>query len=230
MSEPLLRPSIFDDAPNIFAAFTTRHFAGPSRAQAEAAASRLAEEEGFFGTALTEQVHEGRVAVVKDPGTVPRHDGLATRRHGLLLGTVAADCALVLLADPEAGVVATCHAGWRGAVAGIVPRAIEVACELGGRAENLRVFVGPCISVEAFEVGEEVAEQFDAAFVRRRSDWDRPHVDLRGIVSAQLAAAGVAPAHVETSDSCTVLTPDLYYSYRGENGTGGRMLGLIGLR
>lgn len=230
MAETVIRPAVFEAHPAIFAGFTTRHFAGPSRAEAEAAAARLAEAEGFFGTACTEQVHGADVAVVDDPGSVPGRDGLVTRRRGLLIATVAADCALVLLADPEAGVVGACHAGWRGAVAGIVPRAIGLMQELGAAPQRLLAYVSPCISVDRFEVGDEVALQFDPQHVHRREDGQRPHVDLKAAIVAQLTLAGVVREHLEVSRECTVSAPDIFYSYRGERGTAGRMLGLIGLR
>jgi polyphenol oxidase len=229
MNETIIRPAIFSGVTEIFAAFTTRHFADDSRSAAEASASRLADEEGFFGTTFTEQVHGNRVAAVSAPGRVAGHDGLVTRRPGLLLGTVAADCALLLLADAENGVVGTCHAGWRGAVAGIVPNTIAAMTEVGATPERVLAYVGPCISAEKFEVGEEVAEKFNADFVHRRPDWERPHVDLRKVVRMQLLDAGLPEEHIEISEACTMSSPELFFSYRGEEGTHGRMLGLIGL-
>src|SRR5687767_15891798 len=84
---------------------------------------RLAAQAAGFGElAGARQVHGASVATVRVPGIVPAHDGLVTDREGLLLTVVAADCALVLLADTVAGVVGACHSGWRGTVAGIVRR------------------------------------------------------------------------------------------------------------
>jgi polyphenol oxidase len=230
MQDALHRPAIFDPLGDVFAAFTTRHFAGPSRTEAQAASARLAEEHGFYGVAFTEQVHGARVAAVDVPGIVPGHDGLVTRRDQLLLGTVAADCALVLMADPEARVAGTCHAGWRGAVAGIVANTIEQMIALGAEPGRIRAYVGPCISVEEFEVGEEVASEFPEVVVARRPEWPRPHVDLRGAVHEQLRQQGILEEHTQISEACTVRQPETYYSYRGQNGTTGRLLGLIGFR
>ena len=97
-------------------------------------------------------------------------------------------------------------------------------------AARLRVYLAPCISADAFEVGEEVAAQFDDSAVLRRPDWPRPHVDLKAALRRQLDAAGVAAAHVEDSGGCTLGDRDRFYSYRAEGGTPGRMVGFVGLR
>lgn len=225
----LLRPSVFDGIDDLYAAFTTRHFAGPDRAAARNALERLARTEGFEGVATAGQVHGSAVAAVDRPAHVPDHDGLVTTTPGLLLATVAADCALVLLADPEVRAAGACHAGWRGAVAGVVPETVRALVRLGARPDRLYAYVGPCISTEAFEVGDEVAAAFDRAYVVRRADWPRPHVDLRAAVVAQLRAAGVPPEHTEVADACTATDP-AFYSYRAEAGTTGRMFGLVGWR
>lgn len=226
----LIRPTIFAGFPQIFAAFTTRHFAEPSLLAVQAEAARLAEAEGFFGIAFTDQVHKTQIAVVDHAGIISGHDGLITRQPGLLISTFAADCALVLLADPDAGILGTCHAGWRGAIDGIVTATVAGMQELGASPESMLTFVSPCISVHAFEVGEDVAERFGEKFTVRRPEWPRPHVDLRGFIRNELRISGVPPRHIETSESCTVAEPDLFYSYRGQQATPGRQLALIGLR
>lgn len=229
MTDAILRPAIFDGLAGIVAGFTTRAFA-PADESREATRQRLAAATGFGEIAGVGQVHRADVALVREGGFTPEHDGLVTDRPDLLLTTVAADCALVLLADAEAGVVGACHSGWRGTVAGIVRQTVGAMEALGAKAERLRAYVGPCISTEAFEVGEEVAAQFDASVVVRRPEWERPHVDLRAELAAQLEGLGIAASHVELSDGCTMTETDRFYSYRAEGGTPGRMLGFIGRR
>ena len=221
-----LQPSIFSSAPAVVAGFTTRAFSPPTEGL-DAARSRLAEETGL-AVASVGQVHGARVATVSGPGHVPDHDGLVTRERGLLLSVVAADCALVLLADADAGVSGACHSGWRGTVAGIVGETVASMQALGADPGRTRAYVGPCISAEAFEVGEEVAAQFADAVVLRRAEWPRPHVDLKADLVRQLAEAGVD--QVEVSEGCTIRDGDRFYSYRAEGGTPGRMLGFVGLR
>ncbi|WP_412069509.1 peptidoglycan editing factor PgeF [Rubrivirga sp. IMCC43871] len=221
----ILRPSLAAD-PRLVAGFTTRDFS-PAEAGQDAARARLAEVTGL-PVASAGQVHGKAVAVVDGPGHVPAHDGLVTATPGLVLSVVAADCALVLLADAEAGVVGACHSGWRGTVAGVLGETIAAMAALGAAPARMRAYLGPCISTEAFEVGEEVAAAFRDAVVARRPEWPRPHVDLKAELGRQLASAGVGD--IETAGGCTVRDGDRFFSYRAENGTPGRMLGFVGLR
>lgn len=228
MSETALRPALFDAVPDIVAGFTTRSFS-PAGESLDDARARLATETRV-AVASVGQVHGAEVAVVREAGHVDAHDGLVTDRPDLLLSVIAADCALVLLADPEAGVVGACHSGWRGTVAGVVGQTVEAMRGLGARPARLLAYVGPCISTEAFEVGEEVAAQFDPSAVARRPEWPRPHIDLRAELARQLDALGVRPERREMSTACTVGDADRFYSYRAEGRAAGRMLGFIGRR
>ena len=222
--EPVLRPDL-DADPRLAAGFTTRAFAAMDEPLG-AVRARLAEAERFTAVASVGQVHGAGVAVVRQGGHVAAHDGLVTCTPGVLLTVMSADCALVLLADAEAGVVGACHSGWRGTVAGVAGRTVEAMRRLG--AEGIVGYVGPCISAEALEVGEEVAAQFPPASVVRRAEWPRPHVDLRADLARQLAEAGVE--RVEVSGACTVAEVGQFYSYRAEAGKTGRMLGFVGVR
>ena len=224
MTDAILRPAL-DADPRLVAGFTTRAFS-PASEGVDAARARLAETLGR-PVASVGQVHGADVAVVRGAGHVPAHDGLVTDQAGLVLSVLAADCALVLLADAEAGVVGACHSGWRGTVAGIVGETVRAMRRLGAEPRRTRAYLAPCISTEAFEVGEEVAAQFDEAVVMRRPEWPRPHVDLRTDLVRQLAEAGVG--QTEVAPGCTV-SDGRFYSYRGEGGTAGRMLGFVGLR
>lgn len=224
MTESILRPALAAD-PRLVAGFTTRAFSAAEEGL-DTARARLGEATGL-AIASVGQVHGNDVATVCEAGHVDAHDGLVTDQPGLLLSVIAADCALVLLVDAEAGVVGACHSGWRGTVAGIVGETVHAMEALGAAPDRMRAYLAPCISTEAFEVGEEVAARFDPSVVVRRPEWPRPHVDLRADLARQLAEAGVAD--MEVSDGCTV-TDDRFYSYRAEGGTPGRMLGFIGLR
>ncbi len=228
MTDGILRPALLVDAPGLVAGFTTRTFA-PADEGLDATRARLRATTGL-PVASVGQVHGATVATVDAPGHVPAHDGLVTSQPGLILSVVAADCALVLLADVEAGVVGACHSGWRGTVAGIVGETVRAMLSLGAESERIRAYLGPCISVDAFEVGEEVAAAFPAEAVVRRPEWPRPHVDLKADLVRQLAEAGVEAARVEVAAGCTIRDNDRFYSYRAEGGTPGRMLGFIGRR
>ena len=242
----LLRPAVFDDAPGIVAAFTTRDggvsqspFAsfnlGLSTGDDEQAVRenrrRLLDTLGFAPDALATvgQVHGADVATVSEPGHTTRHDGLVTDRRGLVLGVVVADCGAVLLADPEVGVIGACHAGWRGAVGGIPIVTVETMRKLGAEPKRIRAYVSPCIGPGDFEVGPEVAQQFDDAHVHRPPEKTKPHVDLAGAIVTQLLKMGLRQQHIE-SEGCSTFDTVRFFSYRAEGGTTGRMMGVIGMR
>lgn len=174
------------------------------------------------------QVHGATVTVVDTPGHVPNCDALVTTTPNLYLSVVTADCAAVLLVDTEAAVVAACHSGWRGTVAQIVPRAIATMSDQGADPAHIYAYISPCIGVEAFEVGPEVAAQFDNAVVDT-SLGDRPHVDLKHALQRQLHQQGVPRDQVETAPQCTATSDDLF-SHRANGPTTGRMMGIIGMR
>lgn len=179
--------------------------------------------------AVAGQVHGVEVQTVDKPGVYPGRDALVTAEANLILAITAADCAVVLLADKRASVVAAVHSGWRGTAGAITSLVISEMQRYGASAADIRAYVSPCISVNNFEVGEEVAAQFDERYVVRRTDWPRPHVDLQAVIMDQILDAGVARDHLEAADECTFKHPD-FYSYRASGGTTGRMMGFIARR
>lgn len=185
------------------------------------------------------QVHSPTAVIVTEAtprDERPKADALVTDRPGLLLGIVTADCAPVLLADSEAGVVGAVHAGWRGATAGVTDQAIAAMMSLGAKVERISAAVGPCIAKASYEVDQGFAQRL----VADDPDNDRflgggpagnPHFDLEAYVVACLAAAGVA--RIEAMGLDTYKLEDRYYSYRRSTHriepTYGRQLSLIGL-
>ena len=166
----------------------------------------------------------------------PKADALVTDRPGLLLGVVTADCAPVLLADAEAGVVGAAHAGWRGATAGVTDQAIAAMISLGAKVERIAAAVGPCIAKASYAVDHGFAEQIlaeGADHERFLGDGPsgKPHFDLEAYVVARLAAAGVR--RIEAMGLDTYALEDRYYSYRRATHriepAYGRQLSLIGL-
>lgn len=243
----ILRPPVFRDVPHVVAGFSTRQGGvspppydslnlGLSTADAEANVRenrrRFAEalDSTVDALAIAGQIHGDRVKVVSGPGCYPGVDALVTEAPGVVLGITAADCAAVLLVDPESRIVGACHAGWRGVAARIPVATVATMQKRGAVPGRLRAYVSPCISVEQFEVGLEVAARFDDAFVHSRPAWPRPHVDLKAAITAQLRSEGVLPGHVEVSPHCTATDTDRFFSYRAEQGATGRMMGVIGLR
>lgn len=241
-----IRPSIFDDVPGITAGFSTRHGGvstapydtlnlGLSTGDVEVNVAenrrRLFEPLGFErdDLALAGQVHGSDIKGVLGPGLYPGYDALVTRTAGVMLCIVAADCAAVLLANPKAGIVGACHAGWRGVAARLVVETVKALRRAGADPERLLAYVSPCISAEHFEVGEEVAEQFHKRFVKRPAGKEKPHVDLKAAIATQLQQGGVEEGRIEVSPRCTFAETDDFFSHRASGGTTGRMIGFIGL-
>jgi len=201
---------------------------------------QLAEAVGYPPELLFQvtQVHGGSVRLVgpdDDVETVREMEADAlvapAASPEVAVAVRVADCIPLLLADPVTGAVAAVHAGWRGTVARVVDAAIDhMVRHAKSRPTDLLAAIGPHIRVEAFEVGEEVAEQIAAAahgahVVQR--DWDKPHVDLAAVVRAQLGARGLAAEHVDDVGGCTHTDPDRFFSYRRDGARAGRHLGVI---
>lgn len=145
----------------------------------------------------------------------PRGDGVATATAGLICGALAADCAPVLLADPEARVVGAAHAGWQGAIGGVVEAVVAAMEALGADPRRMVAAVGPCIGPDSYEVGPEFRDRFMAAggerFLRPGAA-DRSLFDLPGYVLDRLARTGVENAEWIGRDTCAEAA--LFFSNR----------------
>ncbi|MEU5342259.1 MULTISPECIES: peptidoglycan editing factor PgeF [unclassified Streptomyces] len=176
------------------------------------------------------QVHGPDVAVVDEPWgdrPVPKVDAVVTRRRGLALAVLTADCTPVLLADPVAGVVAGAHAGRPGMVAGVVPAAVAAMVELGAEPARIVARTGPAVCGRCYEVPDtmraEVAAVEPAAYAE--TSWGTPAVDVTAGVHAQLERLGVRDR--EQSPVCTLESDD-HFSYRRDRTTG-RLAGYVWL-
>tara|TARA_R110000787_G_scaffold93639_1_gene195934 strand:- start:72 stop:827 length:756 start_codon:yes stop_codon:yes gene_type:complete len=164
------------------------------------------------------QVHSADVVTATAPLVEkPRADALVTRTPGLALSVLTADCQPVLFADAEAGVIGAAHAGWRGALDGILATTVDAMVDLGATREGICAVIGPSISQRAYEVGPEfidafVAEDPDYARYFAQGNGDRMQFDLPGFGLNRLWAAGVG--HAEWTRHCTYNDPDRFYSYR----------------
>lgn len=202
----------------------------------------LAEGVGFSAARFfrAKQVHERRILRI-DRGTDSRQvlvepaDGLVTDEPGLALGVLTADCVPVLLAvldeQDRVRAIGAAHAGWRGVVSGVLAAVVErLVREYGAAREHLRAATGPCIGVEAYEVGPEVAERFEGIEGAVRTDLgDRPHLDLPAAVRHRLLEAGLHEEAISQPSVCTHSRPDLFFSYRRDGPESGHQLSVIGL-
>lgn len=184
------------------------------------------------------QVHSPDCVTLGDQGWSeeerPHADAIVTNRPGVVLGILTADCAPVLLADREAGIVGAAHAGWKGAVAGVTDRTVEAMVALGARAERIAAAVGPCIAQRSYEVDEGFLTRFcgdhadNSRFFAagREGHWQ---FDLEGYVAARLERAGLG--RVERLGLDTYAAPQRFFSFRRATHRGepsyGRQISLI---
>ncbi|MCX8133816.1 MAG: peptidoglycan editing factor PgeF [Roseococcus sp.] len=169
------------------------------------------------------QVH-GAVVVEADPlqATPPEADALVTDRPGLALGIVTADCAPVLLADAEAGVIGAAHAGWRGAVAGVLEATVAAMERLGARRARIAAVIGPCIAQASYEVRQDLrAAVGDPRFFAPGRDAAHFQFDLAAYCAHRLAGIG----RVEAMGLDTLAEEGRFFSHRRRTLAGGGPLG-----
>ena len=186
------------------------------------------------------QVHSAEALTVTAPWTrdaAPRVDAMATATPGLALAILTADCVPVLLADREAGVIGAAHAGWRGALNGVLEAAVEAMLGLGARAHAIRAAIGPAIGAASYEVGPE----FPAPFLARSAqdeDLFRPArqggrflFDIAGYVGRRLGERGLAAVAATGGDTCA--EAGRFFSYRRSLARGepdyGRNISIVAL-
>ena len=167
------------------------------------------------------QHHSTDAIVVTEPwtfDTMPKADALVTATPGIAVAALAADCAPVLFADPKARIVAAAHAGWKGALGGILESAVAAMERLGARRADIHAVLGPCIGPGAYEVGPEFEQRFiDTSndylrFFKRIDAGTRPHFDLPAFVLHRLSKLGLK--EVESQSRCTYSDEAGLFSYR----------------
>lgn len=201
--------------------------------------SRVAEAMEVTPEALVgvHQIHSADVVVVTGPTLErPRADAMVSKTPGVALGILTADCQPVLFSDPQAGVIGAAHAGWRGALDGVLEATLTAMETLGANRKNIAAVIGPSISQSAYEVGPEFFEDFiqkDAENHRffAQGQNGRYQFDLPGLGLHLLRQAGIGAA--EWNRHCTYSDPDRFYSYRRTTHAGeadyGRLISCISL-
>jgi YfiH family protein len=162
-------------------------------------------------------------------------DALVTDQPGIMVAVRTADCVPILIHDPTRKVVAAVHAGWRGAVAGIVRKTIDLMeSRFGSAPPHLCVSIGPSVGVCCYEVDGAVLDRLhqacpDAGKVVRGRRGDKAHLDLKMLIREQVRDAGARPESITSVNLCTICHEDLFYSYRREGRVIGTMVSAIGL-
>ena len=182
------------------------------------AESLTVEEEALV---TVHQIHSA-TAIVADqpwrPGDAPRADGMVTATPGLALGILTADCTPVLFAEAEAGVIGAAHAGWRGALSGVLEATVQTMEDQGAQRSRIRAVVGPCIAQTSYEVGPEFKTKFihqDIGYGQFFIPAAKPkhyQFDLAGFVMARLTILNLCSCHDLALD--TYADDEKFYSYR----------------
>jgi YfiH family protein len=167
------------------------------------------------------QKHSAEAVIADKPwrgGKAPEADAIVTATPGLAIGVLTADCAPVLFCDGEARVIGAAHAGWRGALAGIVEATVDAMERLGAKRERIRAAIGPVISQKAYEVGTDYRERFlteeptSEVFFMTDEGSGEPHFDLAGYVAERLARAALSS--IDELGLCTYCDETRLFSYR----------------
>ena len=166
------------------------------------------------------QIHSATAVTADEPwcGRLPEGDAVVTRQPGIVCGVLSADCAPILFADAEARVVAAAHAGWQGALNGVVEATVAAMEARGADRSRMVAAVGPCIAQPSYEVGLEYLDRFETArpgsarFFRPGETAEKRLFDLPGFVLDRLAEAGVEQAEWIGRDTCA--EPDRFFSNR----------------
>lgn len=202
---------------NPYSRFSLCHYTGDTVEHVEACKAQLSEclDMPVDRIVVPRQVHGADCLYVcggsPADSTPEGVDAVVTDIPDLVVGVNTADCLPVVLIDECRGVVGVAHAGWRGALAGVVHSAIEEMCRRGASVGNMEVFMGPCICVGCFEVGVEVSSRFPIKNVVFN---EKPHVDLPGYVHDMLVGEGVGPEMIHLPSECTKCNPEKYFSAR----------------
>ena len=216
-----------------YATFNCTHYCGDSpehvKTNLESLAALLPERPRVI--VVPRQTHTTNVRVITDVPTLEELqdvDAVVTHLKDFCLCVSTADCVPVLLYDKEKQVIAAIHAGWRGTVGRIVEKTIEVMrIQYGTEGKDLVACIGPSISLESFEVGDEVYAAFEEAgfdmarIARRYEKW---HLDLWEANRVQLLANGVLPEHIEVAGICTFQCYEDFFSARRLGIKSGRIL------
>ena len=240
----VVRPRIFQSIPGLVAGVSTRHgglseypysslnlgiHTDDTPEIIEQNVALFCEDLGISPADLARsyQVHGDKIWVTGRAGYQSGFDAMVSVQPGVFAGVGIADCTPILLADPVTRVCAAVHAGWKGTVAKIVEKTAKRMIEnRGSNPSDIHAYIGPCISLAHFEVGDEVAAQFDEVF--KSSKGAKWHVDLKAANAAQLQALGIQ--QLERDPSCTVENNADFFSHRNEKRLTGRMLALMGFQ
>ena len=241
----ILRPAFGGDHPALLCALSTRSGGvsggsfgmNLSFAVGDEPAAVEENRRRFFGAigvpmdnlVIQKQVHGDTVRHVRAAGVLDSTDGSCTATPGVFLCVTIADCVPVFLFDPGVPAVGVVHAGWRGTVAGIARKGVDVMVrELGAVSSRMLAWIGPSAGVCCYAVGEEVVAGLPASCVRASDGVMK--ADLKEANRQHLMLAGLPEGGITVDPACTICGAALFHSHRRDGAGSGRMMGVIGLR
>ena len=187
------------------------------------------------------QMHSADIRMVRGREDARRDtehcDALVTKEPRILLGVKTADCVPIILGDTRTGACSAVHAGWRGTLVSILPRALDrMTTEYGTRASDVRAVIGPAARACCYEVGAEVIEAYAKNFPQSGDLFTTTQnghalIDLQRANREQLIESGIDPQLIHTTPLCTMCRTDLFFSYRREKtlyGRTGRLMSVVG--
>lgn len=241
----IIKPYIFNRFPEIVCGFSTKsglsrkapYFFNLSLSVDDEPNLVKENREAFFNyfgltssqIAFQRQIHSDIVSIVKSAGVCGESDAMITDQKNLGLVISAADCTSVYIYDYKLKVIAAIHSGWRGTKEKIVDKTLQILfSDFNCKPENLFAYIGPSISQVNYEVGKEVAEQFNGKYVKLISN--RCYLDVAGANYDMLIERGIPTANIQKSKLCTYEFNELLHSYRRDGVKSGRSLGLIAIK
>lgn len=218
-----------------YSGFNLCHYTGDSQDKVVSCRKILCETLGIEDSCLLVpcQTHSTNVLLVDnlplENGCLDNIDALVTNLEGVVVGVSTADCVPVVMVDEYAHVVGVAHAGWRGAVNGVVENMLHVMMGIGAEPSRIKMAIGPSICADCFEVGEEVAEQFPEDCVGRHGGWSKPHVNLQRYIVQKMLKEGVMECNVSDfrKNMCTKCHPERYFSARALGVKSGRIFTFV---
>lgn len=218
-----------------YGGFSVCHYTGDLQVHTQACLSTLYEfiKSPIERIIIPTQTHSCNVEII-DTLPFPESrlegcDALVTNIRGVVLAINTADCVPVVLIDPVNNIIGVAHAGWRGAIGGIVERTVDAMQRLGASPYEMNYALGPSICVECFEVGHEVADRFPAEVVSHPNNSIRPHIDLQKFIRLRLADYGITKEAGQPWDNsiCTRHNPEKFFSARALGTSSGRGLTFV---
>ncbi|MHA1539970.1 MAG: peptidoglycan editing factor PgeF [Alphaproteobacteria bacterium] len=205
--------------------------------------SLCAEKLAFSTCLLPRQIHSPDVYIVGEGNwkVPPEVDALVTKTPDILIGIKTADCGAILLVDPKKKVIAACHAGWKGALSGVIEQTIIAMKTCGAKPKYIRAAMGPMIAQASYEVSEDIYIRFLRQKKRHKklfvpSDKEGHYFfDLAGYIAWVLKKQGVRSRNLDRLDADTYGDEDRFFSYRrathqGKDGENGRLISVIGMQ